>query len=135
MGHAWRAPNASYVRHYFIAGHAVTRLRERLENQLSATYRDDEDLANRIDQAVVDGVSAGHIETHLYQGKPSKVVSLRHTLNEELYAVVVRNKLRGQREAVVTLLTSPMVRLVSKECHGGGSSLGTFADVVTRKLK
>jgi hypothetical protein len=133
MGHAWRAPDASYVRQYQVAGHAVLRLRQRIQQLANATYRSDDDLANGIDAAVNSAVAHGLVEKILDDGEETKLVDLTRTF-DDLFALVKQNKRPGPKEVILTLLTTSMVEVSRRTSRWTKPTLGTLADVVDIKM-
>jgi hypothetical protein len=129
MGQAHRAPEGTYVRQYQIAAHAVGRFRERIGDTASATYRDDEDLANRIDSAIVAAVATGSVEEIIDDGEPTKLINLTQTLDDTLFALIKSNKRSGPKEVVLTLLTAEMVETNRNSHKWVRPGLGTLADV------
>jgi hypothetical protein len=106
MGMAHRAPMDGYKRRCDVKRHAVERLRERFHEKGDLTYRDDEDIANKVDQVVTQAIGARHYESIIDRRKPTLLVDVSEALQDALYAIVRED--RGKM-IVVTLLTKAMV--------------------------
>jgi hypothetical protein len=110
MAMARLAPMDGYTRRYFVTVHVIERFRERLQAGNELIHRDDQDLGNVIDVAVVEAVRAGKAETVIDDKEDeARLVDLRQQLDDDLYALLKGNYRGHPPEAVVTLLTGHMV--------------------------
>lgn len=103
MGMARHAPS-TYQRHYYITPYAVIGLRESTADRYA--HRDDEDLANLLDESIARAVHDGHSDNVIDDGQFRRVVDLSSTtIDVELYAVC-RPDARERRDVVMTILTA-----------------------------
>ena len=133
MGMAYRAPDRIYKRHCEVTEHAVDRLLDRYRTPEDVTYRDREDLGNKIDEAVyahLKGAEKVLDRTHLPcqdrlpgRGVPTLIVDCNET-DVGLYAVVRENESRSGSFSycVVTLLTEK--QCVDNKMKGNWTDMG-----------
>lgn len=102
MGMAGHAPN-NYHRHRYIGEHAIARLRERSVGRFA--HRDDDDLANLLDESIAQACRAGRDDEIVDDGNLRHVVELATTPIETDLIAVCRHDARERREVVMTVLT------------------------------
>lgn len=106
MAMAGRAPLQVYTRKYFISGHCIERIRERMSAR-KATHLDDDSLGNRIDEALVDAIAAGLVTHILDNGTPAKIVNVTDAFQEGLHILVKPDEKKlNYAEAAVTVFTT-----------------------------
>lgn len=114
MGMAHMAPMDTYNRKFYIAEHAVDRLRERWSKSDQHRHRLNEDLGNLIDAALMSSVSACRVRK-LYDSvtcEDFRLADLSKELDDDLFAILKPNATKKRNvphEAVVTLVTGRMV--------------------------
>jgi hypothetical protein len=114
-GHHYR-----YTR--YVAPHAVLRFRERIAEAASAfaAYQDRE-LAKVLDEMVVAAIKQGHEEPIVDRGDKARLINIGN-LDEcptLLYVLVKANRRSDPPEAIVSVLTPPMVQRLRTKAWDG----------------
>lgn len=136
MAMASRAPMNSYKRRYFVASHAVDRLRDRWAKMDSHRHRNDPDLGNLIDSSVASAVAHKRVEALVDDEGPFKAVAFGQELDDNLVAVVRPNSTTSKgapAEAIVTVLGGGMAE--QKRANGTWRKAGAPANAMEAALQ
>lgn len=135
MGKAHQAPMDHYTRTRYVSFHAVERLRERIGDKHSLSFRDDVDLGNALDVAVKNSLTQPNLWfSRERDGRVEKVVDVSTHFGFPLRAIATKNSMSNSMllEAIVTIMEGPL-----RETAGGalieeprGSKLGSIGDGV-----
>lgn len=113
MGLAHYAPMDHYKRHFGVLDIAIQKMREFLQNKNHELgFRNSEDIGNEIDRATHDNIESGFFETFNDGNQPAKLVNLKETIFDGLYAILHKDKpskVKRHEWCVVTFLTPDLV--------------------------
>lgn len=111
MGLAYKAPQYTYRRSYYISSHVLERLRTRNPDSDAISdgviYRDQYDLMNRIDEAIKTAVAAKQVHHVWDKGDAARIVEIKDWFldNETIYVLLKRDAKNERMWAAITVFT------------------------------